>query len=268
MPEQGWQRDPSGALVFRWSSAGRPTPSVRDNGVVSGEDLPPGQQPGRHDPARPAGRRDVPAQGYDWPFGKVVVPCLVAFAAAGLIVAWSLVSQPTGGFDLAGSAVASVWVGRAGQVAACLATVAVLVAAAQRPRWRRALALTVWGIFSLQIGLLLLAATQYPGNSCAPQPGWAAITLTDTPPAPALAVPPGARIIVTVPGGPSAATDVTVSSAGILREGCTILLPDDGRRTIFAAIKPGTTFLGATVEPYGGPMWAWSGKVIVRGSRA
>ena len=268
VPEQGWQRDPSGALVFRWSSAD-PTPPARDNGVVSGEDLPPDQQPGRRDPAWPAGRRDFPAQAHDWPFGKVVVPCLVAFAAAGLIVAWSLVSQPTNGFDLAGSAVACVRAGRAGQVAACLAATVLLIVAAQRPRWRRAITLTAWGIFSLQIGFLVLAATQYPGNSCTPRPGWAVITLTDTPPVPAVTVPPGAHIVVTVPGWwPSRASDVTVASSGILREGCTVSRPYGGRRTIFAAIKPGTTSIGSWVEPTNAfPVPSWSGEVIVRGSR-
>ena len=268
VPEQGWHRDPSGAHDDRWFSAGRPTPLVRDNGVISREDLPHDQQPGRRDPAWLSARRQLPAEAYYWPYRKVVLPSVVAFAAAGLIVAWSLVSQPVNGFDLAGFAVACVWVGRAGQVVACLATAALLIAAAHRPRWRRAIAFTVWGTFWVQIGFLLLAATQYPGNSCLPRPGWAAITLADTPSGPTLAVPPGARIIVTVPGsGPGPALDVTVSSAGILREGCTILLPGGGRRTIFAAVKPGTTFLGSTVEPWGGPMPAWSGKVIVRGSR-
>jgi hypothetical protein len=257
VPEQGWQRDPSGALVFHWSSADR-LPAL-DDGVLSGEELPPDPQSGRRGPA----------ETYDWPFGKVVVPSLVAFAAAGLIVAWSLISQPTGGFDLSGFAVACVWIGRAGQVLACLATTALLIAAAQRPRWHRAIALTVWGTFSLQTGFLLLAATQYPGSSCTPRPGWAAITLSDTLPTPTLTVPPGARIIVTVSGWtPSAPLDVTAATGGILREGCSILLPGNGRRTIFAAIKPGTTYIGSTVEPTNLPAPAWGGEVIVRDSRA
>ena len=102
VPEQGWHRDPFGAHDDRWFSAGRPTPLIRDNGVVSREDLPPDQQSGRRDPAWLSVRRQFPAEAYYWPYWKVVVPSLVAFAAAGLIVAWSLVSQPVNGFDLAG----------------------------------------------------------------------------------------------------------------------------------------------------------------------
>jgi hypothetical protein len=193
----------------------------------------------------------------------------VGFAAAVLIVMLSLIFQPTNGFDLAGSAVAWVQFDRAGQVVACLATAAVLIAAAQRPRWRRAIALTVWGIGSLQIGSFLLSASEYPGNSCAAQPGWAAIALSDTSPEPIVTAPPGAHIVVTVPGWWSGtATDVNAASGGILREDCTISLPGGGRRTIFAAIKTGTIELYSDVEPPS-PFFmpAWFGEVIVRGAQ-
>jgi hypothetical protein len=56
--------------------------------------------------------------------------------------------------------------------------------------------------------------------------------------------------------------------AGILREQCTVLLPGHGRRTIFLAARPGSTWLGATVQPASHLMMpAWGGKVIVRASR-
>jgi hypothetical protein len=61
-----------------------------------------------HEPAR------SPERDHGWPYRKVFAPFLVGFAAVGLIVAWSVVSQPVDGFDLAGFAVACVWVGRAG----------------------------------------------------------------------------------------------------------------------------------------------------------
>jgi len=269
VPTQGWHRDPSGAHDDRWFSAGRPTPLVRDHGVVSREDLPPGEQPARRDPiapAAPAARDKFPA-AYYWAYWTVVLPCLVAFAAAGLFVASSLVFRPTSGFELAGSAVAWARVDRAGQVVACLAAPALLIAAARRPRWRRATAAAVWGIVSLQIGSFLLSASQYPGNSCWAQPRWAAVTLSDEGPGhPVVTAPPGAHIVVTVPGWWSGtATDVTAASGGILREECTISLPRGGRRTILTAIKPGTTEIGSDVEPPS-PFFmpAWLGEVVVR----
>jgi hypothetical protein len=107
------------------------------------------------------------------------------------------------------------------------------------------------------------------GRPCPAQPGWAAITLTDTSPAPMVTVPPGGRLVVTVPRwGWGTATDVHPDRAGMLREQCTVLLLGHGRRTIFLAVGPGSTWLGATVQPASNLMMpAWGGKVIVRPAR-
>ena len=107
------------------------------------------------------------------------------------------------------------------------------------------------------------------GRSCPARPGQAAITLTDTSPRPVLTVPSGARIVVTVPPwGWGTATDVTVGHGAILREQCTVLLPGGGRRTIFVAVRPGSTWMGATVAPASDlAMPTWFGDVTVRAAR-
>jgi hypothetical protein len=77
------------------------------------------------------------------------------------------------------------------------------------------------------------------------------------------------RIVVTVPRwGWGTATDIDVARSGILREECTVLLFGGGRRTVFMAVMPGSTWVGATVEPASDlDMPAWGGRVIVRGAR-
>jgi hypothetical protein len=90
------------------------------------------------------------------------------------------------------------------------------------------------------------------------------ITLTDNFPWPVVTVPLGAQVVVTVPrwhwGRATAVADV----GGGLREQCTVLLPGGGRRTIFAAVRPGRIHLGATVEPASDLMMpAWGGEVVV-----
>jgi hypothetical protein len=74
----------------------------------------------------------------------------------------------------------------------------------------------------------------------------------------------GAEVTVTVPRwGWGTATDVTAADR-ILREECRVLLPGGGSRTIFLAIGPGRTRLGATVEPASNLMMpAWGGEVTV-----
>lgn len=106
-------------------------------------------------------------------------------------------------------------------------------------------------------------------RSCPVLPGWAAITLTDTVPVPVVTVPSGAHIVAIVPRwGWGMATDVDVAHGGILREECTVLLPGGGRRTVFLATRQGSTRVGATVQPASNLfMPAWSGEVIVRGTR-
>jgi hypothetical protein len=107
------------------------------------------------------------------------------------------------------------------------------------------------------------------GRPCSAQPDWAAITLANTSPTPMITVPPGGHLVVTVPRwGWGTATDVHPARAGILREQCTVLLPGHGRRTIFLAARPGSTWLGATVQPASNLMMpTWGGKVIVRPAR-
>ena len=107
------------------------------------------------------------------------------------------------------------------------------------------------------------------GRPCSARPGWAAITLTDTSPTPKVSVPPGGHLVVTVPRrGQGTATDVHPARHGILREQCTVLLPGHGRRTIFLAARPGSTRLGATVQPASNLMMpAWGGTMIVRAAR-
>ena len=107
------------------------------------------------------------------------------------------------------------------------------------------------------------------GRSCSARPGWAAITLTDTSPAPVVTAPPGAHIVVTVPQWSwGAATDVDVARGGMLREQCTVLLPGRGRRPIFLAARPGRTRVGATMEPVSDlAIPAWAGEVIVPSAR-
>jgi hypothetical protein len=107
------------------------------------------------------------------------------------------------------------------------------------------------------------------GRPCMARPGWPAITLTDTSPTPKVTVSAGGHLVVTVPRwGGGTATDVHPARGGILREQCTVLFPGHGRRTIFLAARPGSTRLGATVQPASNLMMpAWDGTVIVRAAR-
>jgi hypothetical protein len=107
------------------------------------------------------------------------------------------------------------------------------------------------------------------GRSCSARQDWAAITLSDTSPTPMVTVPPGGYLVVTVPRWNwGTATDVDPAHAGILQEQCTVLLPSRGRRTIFLATRPGSTRLGATVQPGSNAMMpGWGGEVTVRASR-
>ena len=76
------------------------------------------------------------------------------------------------------------------------------------------------------------------------------------------------RIVVTVPRwGWGTATDIYVVRSGILREECTVLLPGGGRRTVFMAVAPGSTRVGATVEPASDLAMPAGGRVIVQGAR-
>jgi hypothetical protein len=128
------------------------------------------------------------------------------------------------------------------------------------------------------LGIAAVAATaavgpgtrQLPaGGTCSARPGWTAITLTDTTRPAVAAVPAAGHLVVTVPGWPwGTATDVYLARSGIVQEQCTVVLPDHGRRTVFLAVRPGSTWLGATVQPAGDAMMpAWRGEVTVQASR-
>jgi hypothetical protein len=141
---------------------------------------------------------------------------------------------------------------------------------------RLAAALAIAAAAAAGCSSMAAAATTHPDGrdsaivrSCSARRGWVAITLTDSSPAPVVTAPLGAHIVVTVPGwGTGTATGVYVARSGILREECTVLLPDRGRRTIFLAAKPGRTRISATVEPASNLfMPAWGGEVIVRDAR-
>jgi hypothetical protein len=108
------------------------------------------------------------------------------------------------------------------------------------------------------------------GRSCSAQRGWAAITLADKFPAPAVTVSLGAHVVVNVPHwGTGTATGVAVAHSGILREECTVVLPDRGRRTIFLAARTGSTRISATVAPASNLfMPAWIGEVTVRDAQS
>jgi hypothetical protein len=145
-----------------------------------------------------------------------------------------------------------------------------------RPHVRRSLpgpalalglaALTVAGCTSPVLTAHLALPHLRTGAACRARPGWAAITLTDTSPTPAITLRVGSPAVVTVPHwGWGKATDVRTARNGILREVCTVVLPDRGRRTIFLATKPGHTWLGATVEPASNlEMPSWGGDVTVQ----
>jgi hypothetical protein len=144
------------------------------------------------------------------------------------------------------------------------------------PAPRLAAALAIAAAAAAGCSSTAAAATTHPDGrdsptvrSCSARPGWAAITLADSSPAPVVTAPLGAHIVVTVPGwGTGTATDVYVAHSAILRQECTVLLPGRGRRTIFLAARPGRTRISATVEPASNLfMPAWGGEVIVRAAR-
>jgi hypothetical protein len=112
---------------------------------------------------------------------------------------------------------------------------------------------------------------------CLARPGWPRLTLTDNSPVPVATVQAGSRIVITVPRWNwGTATPVYVAKSGLLREVCSVVLRDHGRRTIFAARRAGRTYLSATVELHLAwspspsrpapdvAMPAWGGTVIVR----
>lgn len=91
------------------------------------------------------------------------------------------------------------------------------------------------------------------------------LTLTDTSPTPRVTSEVGTYIAVTVPGWHwGTATKVHVAARGPLRQVCTVTTRNHGRRTIFKALQPGRSHLGATVQPASNlQMPAWGGIVVV-----
>jgi hypothetical protein len=112
-------------------------------------------------------------------------------------------------------------------------------------------------------GRLVLASCEAPRGS-------ATLTLTDTTPEPRVTVEAGRYITVTVPAWHwGKATNVQLATRSGLRQVCTVALRDHGRRTVFVALRPGRSHLGATVEPASNLMMpAWGGIVVVRPARA
>jgi hypothetical protein len=76
----------------------------------------------------------------------------------------------------------------------------------------------------------------------------------------------GSFVVVTVPRWHwGQATQVRVAKSALLRQVCSVMLRNHGRRTIYVARGSGTTYLSATVEPASNlAMPAWGGKVVVR----
>jgi hypothetical protein len=112
------------------------------------------------------------------------------------------------------------------------------------------------------------------GRSCSLPSEALSITLEDVAPAPTIAVPLGSLFTVVVPPYWEAATDVTFNSGdanpvkivhlAALKEECTVLLADRGRRTILMALSPGQVGLFATITPATPAfMPAWLGEIIV-----
>jgi hypothetical protein len=92
--------------------------------------------------------------------------------------------------------------------------------------------------------------------------------------APTITVPAGTRFTVIVPPDRETATDVTVDAGdalpvkvtqlAALKEQCSVLLANGGRRTIMMALTPGQAGLSATITPPTAVfMPAWAGEVIV-----
>lgn len=111
-------------------------------------------------------------------------------------------------------------------------------------------------------GHLALAPCQAPR-------GAAALTLTDTTATARMTVKTGRYLVVTVPAWHwGTATNVQVATKGLLRQVCTVVTRGHGRRTVFEALRPGSSHLGATVKPASNLMMpAWGGMVVVRSAR-
>lgn len=135
-----------------------------------------------------------------------------------------------------------------------------------RPRCVTTMRIVVSATAAVAASLAAVACSASAPAGCQARPGWLRLTLTDTSPAPTATVEAGSFMVVTVPRwGWGQATDVRVARPSLLREVCTVVLRDHGRRTIFFARMYGATYLGATVAPASNlAMPAWGGRVIVR----
>lgn len=100
--------------------------------------------------------------------------------------------------------------------------------------------------------------------SCLAPRGSVTFRLTDTTPTSRARVEVGGYITVTVPAWHwGTATSINVAKP-LLRQLCTVVLPDHGRRTVFKALRPGSSYVGATVEPGSNlAMPAWGGIVLI-----
>jgi hypothetical protein len=161
MGAEGWYRDPFGVHDDRWVSGGEPTRLVRDRGVESHDEPPPGRPPGPLVPAGTAPPSDGPVRfpAPDWPFWTIIPPCLLAVlgAALGIVLALagaalsSLASEGVSGYVPPNGGLIA-----AGIVGGFTAMVATFFLAMSG--WpRRVAVLTAWGIVLLQAGWIILA---------------------------------------------------------------------------------------------------------------
>ena len=105
-------------------------------------------------------------------------------------------------------------------------------------------------------------------TSCTTSSAAPTIVLGDMTPAPTLSVPVGAVVVVLIHSpfvrAPEKDTAAHIQSPLVLKQLCSVLLPDHGERTLLSAIGTGTSGLDATITPPTQVMMpAWSGTITV-----
>jgi hypothetical protein len=109
----------------------------------------------------------------------------------------------------------------------------------------------------------------FPTSPCGAPIGTPSITLSDSLPSQTVTVVDGSHLVVTVPGTADVkATDVTATNVTfdhtVMRQECSTVLPDRGRRSVLLATRVGKSPLFSTVSPVGdAAMPAWLGTVVV-----
>ena len=147
------------------------------------------------------------------------------------------------------------------------------------PRRRFAASIVAGGVAFVALGCSATpAATDNVGThatnsppvltSCTTSSAAPTIVLGDTTPAPTLSVPVGAVVVVLIHSpfvrAPEKDTAAHIQSPLVLKQLCSVLLPDHGERTLLSAISTGTSGLDATITPPTQVMMpAWSGTITV-----